>query len=498
MGKSSGRRARRNRSTLNDTPSVGVDERLAGGRVHMTRSADGRDVQELRDRGWTQQRPDERCVMVGVVLPPSTRAEQEEHLDELERLANTAGATSVGRIIQERSEQNVRTFIGRGKLEELVELCNRLDANLVIFDDALTPAQARNLEAVLQRNVIDRTELILDIFARHARSREAKLQVELAQLEYMRPRLRKLWDHLSRQDGAIGTRGPGETQLEVDRRRVDEKLASLRRQLRERSRIVETQRKSRKGIFHVALVGYTNAGKSSLMNALAGSELHTQDKLFSTLDATTRRVTLAPAEQVLMTDTVGFIRKLPHDLVASFQTTLAEINQADLILHVSDVTSSALAAHIQTVHEVMEEIVEEPRDTLMVFNKTDKLTDSTVTNVMLRHYPRAVFTSAHNGDGLEELRDAIHAVVRSTTVDLVLEIVSNDAQEAVSFCYREGRVERQGASQAGNMQLHVNFPQVAFRRFMKTHSKQVRIIEVPTDVEFGMHKDLVEVEEEES
>jgi GTP-binding protein HflX len=464
---------------------VRVDERLTRGRVHMTRSADGRDYQELRDRGWKQQRLEERCVLVGVVLPPATREQEEENLDELQRLASTAGARCVGRVVQERGEQDVRTFIGSGKLEELVDLCDRLEVNLVIFDDALTPAQARNLEAVLQRNVIDRTELILDIFARHARTREAKLQVELAQLEYMRPRLRKLWDHLSRQDGAIGTRGPGETQLEVDRRRVDDKLASLRRQLRERARIVENQRKARQDVFQVALVGYTNAGKSSLMNVLAGSELHTQDKLFSTLDATTRRVTLRSGQSVLMTDTVGFIRKLPHDLVASFQTTLAEINLADLVLHVSDITSSALPAHIQTVHEVMDEIVEEPRDTLMVFNKIDALPDPSTINVMLRHYPRAVFTSAQTGAGLDELRSAILGVLRSRTIDVVLEIVRADAQEAVSFCHREGRVERQETSEEGRMRLHVNFPEVAFRRFVKTYSRDVRIVDVPSDAPAG-------------
>jgi len=478
--KSSGRRTRRHRNSEDSPEAIGVDERLAGGRIHMTRTTDGRDMQELRDRGWKQKRLEERCVLVGVVFPNFTREQETENLDELERLADTAGATVVGRVMQERSEQDVRTYIGRGKLEELVELCKRLDANLVIFDEALSPAQARNLEAVLQRNVIDRAELILDIFARHARTREAKLQVELAQLEYMRPRLRKLWDHLSRQDGAIGTRGPGETQLESDRRKVDEKLSALRRQLRERTQIVETQRKSRQGIFQVALVGYTNAGKSSLMNALAGSRLQTEDKLFSTLDATTRRVALRSGQNVLMTDTVGFIRKLPHHLVASFQTTLAEINQADLILHVSDITSVSLAAHIQTVHEVMEEITEEPRDTLMVFNKLDALQDPSVTNVMLRHYPHAVMTSARTGEGLDELRDAILNLVNAQRVDLVLEVVSADAQDAVSYCHREGRVVRQDVNEAGNLQLHVSFPEVAFRRFIKTHSKQVRLIEVPS------------------
>jgi len=483
LSRSSGRRTRRNRNGGTEKVRVGVDERLTRGQVHMTRSADGRDVQELRDRGWKQQRLQERCILVGVVLPPSTREQEEDHLDELERLASTAGATCVARLLQERSEQNVRTFIGSGKLEELVDLCERRDANLVIFDDALTPAQARNLEAVLQRNVIDRAELILDIFARHARTREAKLQVELAQLEYMRPRLRKLWDHLSRQDGAIGTRGPGETQLEVDRRRVDDKLASLRRQLRERTRVVETQRKSRQGLFQVALVGYTNAGKSSLMNAVAGSELQTQDKLFSTLDATTRRVALRAGQNILMTDTVGFIRKLPHHLVASFQTTLAEINHANLILHVSDITSPSLAAHIQTVNEVMDEIVDEPRETLMVFNKTDALQDPNLANVMLRHYPRAVLTSARTGAGLEELRHAILGVLRSRIIDVVIELVEADAQEAVSFCYREGRVEHQETNEDGHMRLHVGFPEVAFRRFVKAYSKDVRLVDVPTGVD---------------
>jgi len=281
----------------------------------------GRPAVDERDRSWSLGRVRERAVLVGVALPPVTRRQETEYLDELELLSRTAGAEPVGRLLQERSEPNVRTFLGKGKVDELLALCQNTEANLVIFDEMLSPAQARNLEGVLERNVIDRTELILDIFARHARTREAKLQVELAQLEYMRPRLKRLWEHLSRQHGGIGTRGPGETQLEVDRRRVTEKIGRLKAELAERRTVAATQRQGRRGTFAVALVGYTNAGKTSLMNALAGTELLTEDRLFSTLDATTRRVSLPRGQQVLLTDTVGFIRKLPHDLVASFKTS---------------------------------------------------------------------------------------------------------------------------------------------------------------------------------
>jgi GTP-binding protein HflX len=301
------------------------------------------------------------------------------------------------------------------------------------------------------------------------------LQVELAQLEYMRPRLRRLWDHLSRQDGGIGTRGPGETQLEVDRRRVDQRISHLKRQLRERGKIASTQRKSRRGEFRVALVGYTNAGKSSLMNALAGSELLVENQLFSTLDATTRRTALPGGAQVLLTDTVGFIRKLPHDLVASFENTLSEINEADLLLHVIDVTSHALAAHIDTAHEVLENILDGHRDTLMVFNKMDALEDRTLVNVMLRHHPRAHFVSAHNGEGLQALRRAILAQVRARTVDVEIEVVRG-AADVVSFCYREGQVQRQDAGPEGLVRMRVTFRDDLFQRFAKLHHGDFRIL----------------------
>jgi len=377
----------------------------------------------------------------------------------------------------------VRTYIGRGKVEELQRLCDQLDANLIVFDDTLSPAQARNLEAVLKRNVIDRTELILDIFARHARTRASMLQVELAQLEYMRPRLRRLWDHLSRQSGGIGTRGPGETQLEVDRRRVGERIAQLKKQLREQDRVARTQRRSRAGSFRVALVGYTNAGKTALMNALSGSRLLEQNKLFSTLEATTRRVPLGGGRHILLTDTVGFIRKLPHDLVVSFRTTLKDVDDADLILHVADITSDSLAAHMQTVHDVLGEILDKQHDTLMVFNKVDALQDPTRINMMLRHHPRAAFVSARTGEGLEDLRRIVAGVLRARVVEIELDIVRGAPAAVASFCYREGHVLRQGANDDGEQRLLVAFSDVAFRRFVKASRGWFRIVGAPSNDE---------------
>lgn len=434
---------------------------------------------EERDRSWSSRRQQERAVLVGVVLPQSTRQREEEHLDELDLLSRTAGAEPVGRILQERSEPNVRTFIGKGKVEELLELSHNLEANLVIFDDTLSPAQARNLESELKINVIDRTELILDIFARHARTRESKLQVELAQLEYMRPRLKRLWDHLSRQDGGIGTRGPGETQLEVDRRRVGERIANLKSELAERRKVAATQRKGRRGAFAAALVGYTNAGKSSLLNALAHAGVLTENRLFSTLDATTRRVPVEHGEQLLLTDTVGFIRKLPHNLVASFRTTLEEINQADLIVHVADITTPSLVAHIDTVNEVLDEILDGPRDTLMVFNKLDVLRDPTVVNELLRHHPKAQFVSARSGEGVESLRRALTGYLDARTVTLEIRLRPG-AAAAMSFCYREGRVTRVDLAEDGRPELVVRFADGAYRRFQKLHSGDFDIVVAPT------------------
>ena len=422
-----------------------------------------------RDRGWSHKREAERAVLVAVVLPSSSRTHAGEHLDELELLVQTAGARPMARLVQERREPNVRTFIGSGKVEELHELVRRHEANLVVFDDTLSPAQARNLEKVLQINVIDRTEVILDIFARHARSAEAKMQVELAQLQYMRPRLKSLWDHLSRQNGGIGTRGPGETQLEVDRRRVGEKISRLKAALRDRNTIAATQRKQREGAFAAAFVGYTNAGKSSLMNALAGTALLTENKLFSTLDATTRKVTLGDGEDVLLTDTVGFIRKLPHDLVASFRTTLREVEDADLLLHVVDITSASLEEQMDTVHRVLDEILRSERPTQLVFNKIDAVEDPTVLTALQRQYPQALFVSARSGEGLPRLRDLLRAEGATRSVQVEIEIV-NDPAAVLSFCFREGRVLQQDQSDAGNPRLRVRFPRSTYLRLQQVHA----------------------------
>jgi GTP-binding protein HflX len=446
----------------------GDDDRADGSQADAARPRRRRsgDTGPERDRAWSGRRLAERAVLVGIVLPHGSRGATEEHLNELELLARTAGAEPVGRLVQERSEVSVRTFIGKGKVDELATLCRQTEANLVLFDDTLAPAQARNLEAILDVNVIDRTELILDIFARHARTREAKMQVELAQLQYLRPRLKRLWDHLSRQSGGIGTRGPGETQLEVDRRRVGEKIAHLKEALRDRRTVAETQRKGRGGAFSAALVGYTNAGKSSLLNALAGTELLTENKLFSTLDATTRRVPLPRGDEVLLTDTVGFIRKLPHDLVASFRTTLEEINAADLVVHVADITSPSLEAHFETVHEVLDEILDGPRDSLLVLNKLDALADRGATATIVRRHPEAVLVSARTGEGLEDLRQRIQERLQRTTVELDIVLLRRQEQ-LVSYCYREGRVASHDQGEDGRQRLRVRFPGAALRRLQR-------------------------------
>jgi GTP-binding protein HflX len=266
----------------------------------------------------------------------------------------------------------------------------------------------------------------------------------------------------------------------VDRRKVSERIAQLKKQLREHDKVSQTQRRSRAQSFRVALVGYTNAGKTALMNALSGSQLLEQNKLFSTLEATTRRVSLGSGRQMLLTDTVGFIRKLPHDLVVSFRSTLKEVDDADLIVHVADITSNSLGAHIQTVHEVLGEILDKQHDTLMVFNKIDALPDPSRINLMLRHHPRAAFVSAHTGEGLDDLRRIITGVLRARVVEIELDVVRGAPAAVASFCYREGRVLRQGANDAGEQRLLVSFSDADFRRFVKAHRGWFRVVGAPT------------------
>jgi len=347
----------------------------------------------------------EKAILVGHA--GRDKAHIERSLEELALLADTAGAKVVDRLVQRQGTVNPATFLGKGKVADLKTVCEDRDADVAIFDDDLSPAQVRNLEKTLNVKVIDRSELILDIFARRARTRESRLQVELAQLEYTLPRLMGMWTHLERQAGGIGSRGPGETQLETDRRLVRDRIAKLKESLRAVERERETQRSKRRREFRVALVGYTNAGKSTLFNALSKSDVFVEDRLFATLDSTTRQMVSPERDRVLLTDTVGFIRKLPHHLVASFHSTLVEAIEADLQLHVTDAADPDFRRHLVAVDEVLDRILQEPRPPRrMVFNKADQLTDEQIL-ILRAEFPDAIIVSARAGDGVEALRNEL-------------------------------------------------------------------------------------------
>jgi len=361
------------------------------------------------ESGFSTEIPRERAVLAGVHLPLawSGGLGGDADLAELERLADTAGADVVGQLEQRRARPAPRSFLGKGKLEELKELVEETEATLVVFDNDLSPAQGRNLEKALDVNVLDRTELILDIFAKHANTKQARLQVELAQLQYMLPRLTRLWSHLERQAGGIGTRGPGETQLETDRRLVNRRIAALKNALDDIETNRQTQVRAREGTFTAALIGYTNAGKSTLMNGITGAGVYVKDQLFATLDATTRRVDVDERRRFLLTDTVGFIRRLPHHLVESFKATLQEVRDADLMIHVVDASSEDPEHQIASVNKVLQEIVPDEKATLLVFNKMDLVDGELFVNRFGRTYPGSVFVAGRSEEGATALRDAI-------------------------------------------------------------------------------------------
>ena len=348
----------------------------------------------------------ERAILVSVALPDRPWISADP-LDELNGLATTAGAVVVGRLVQKRHAIIPGTYIGKGKLDELQQHVKAADADVVIFDNDLSPAQTRNLEKATGVKVIDRSELILDIFATRARSVEARLQVELAQLEYSLPRLRRLWTHLSRFTGGIGMRGPGETQLEEDRRLVGARIRDLKARLTEVQARKEREVRSRSDEHTVSLVGYTNAGKSTLMNALTGAGVYVEDKLFSTLDTRTRQWRLQDWGRVLLSDTVGFIRELPHHLIASFKATLEEARQARLLLHVVDASNPAAEEQIKAVNGVLAELGCGDKPTLLVLNKADRVTDRSYLDVLQKNHRRSVAVSAATGQGLDELRAAV-------------------------------------------------------------------------------------------
>jgi GTP-binding protein HflX len=348
----------------------------------------------------------ERAILVSVALPDRPWVGPDP-LEELRGLATTAGAIVVGGLTQKREAVNPGTYIGKGKLQELQELVKAADADVVIFDNDLSPGQGRNLEKATGVKVLDRSELILDIFATRARTHEARLQVELAQLEYSLPRLRKMWAHLSPMKGGIGLRGPGETQLEEDRRLVALRIRDLKGRLVEVQARKAREVRSRSEEHTVSLVGYTNAGKSTLMNRLTGAGVYVEDKLFSTLDTRTRQWHLKDWGRVLLSDTVGFIRELPHHLIASFKATLEEARQARLLLHVVDAGGEAAEEHIKAVRQVLDELGCGNKPTLLVLNKVDRLADLSHLHVLQKHHPRSVAVSAATGQGLDELADAV-------------------------------------------------------------------------------------------
>ena len=372
-------------------------------------------VQNLLSSDQSQKRR-ERCILAGALLPNGV-FNPNDPLDEIRGLAETAGLTVLGSLVQKRPYIDVATYLGKGKVEELKNLVEAHEADLVVFDNDLAPSQTRNLERALDVKVIDRTEVILDIFASRASTHESHLQVELAQLEYALPRLKRMWTHLSRYKGGIGVRGPGEKQLEEDRRLVVHRIQDLKAKLSKVLARKERQVSSRGEIPTVGIVGYTNAGKSTLMNALTDAGVLAEDKLFATLDTRTRRWNFRGGGYALLSDTVGFIRNLPHSLVASFKATLEEARQADLLLHVVDASSTEAEKQIKAVKEVLRDLGLEDHPTIMVLNKADQVPDRSFIDVLRAHHEESIVVSAFKKDGLDRLELAVREKLHELAVE---------------------------------------------------------------------------------
>jgi len=413
---------------------------------------------------------EERAYLVAGATRATPEAfRPEESLDELAQLARTAGLAVVGRTVQHLAAVNPATYIGSGKVAELEALRRELGYAVLIFDDELSPAQLRNLEEQIEARIIDRTALILDIFALHARSREGALQVELAQYAYRLPRLTRMWTHLSRQAvGGVGLRGPGETQLEIDRREISRRMTQLRHELEavRQQRSLQRRRRRRAGLPVIAIVGYTNAGKSTLLNRLSGSAVLVQDQLFATLDPTTRRVVLPSGKEALFTDTVGFIQKLPTELVAAFRATLEEVTEADVLLHIADVSDRGLLSKVGAVEHVLEDLGAGDKPTVLALNKVDLVDPDTDlegaggARFATRHalldelhdrYEHVVPISAEQGVGMAELLATIEEGLYEQMVDADL-VLPYDAGEALNLWHRQGIVEEQTYTDGG---IHV-------------------------------------------
>lgn len=345
----------------------------------------------------------EKALLIGIHIKGKKREPFLDSLEELDRLADTAGLEVVDSILVSRDYIDSKFVIGTGKAEELKDLAIELKTNVIIFDEPLSPVQEKNLRKFFEIKLLDRTELILDIFAFRASSYEAKIQIELAQLKYLLPRLTRMWVHLSRQIGGVGVRGPGETQIEIDRRRIREKIHLYQNKLKDiaKQRMLQRQARTRSNIPRISLVGYTNAGKTSLMNLISGTEAKAEDQLFCTLDSLSRQITLPDSREILITDTVGFIQKLPHFLVEAFKSTLEEVVESDILLHLVDASDKNIQLKISEVEKVLhDELNIENKPTLIVFNKTDMLEEEELLSLK-SNYPEAIFISVHNNEGLE-------------------------------------------------------------------------------------------------
>jgi GTPase len=359
----------------------------------------------------------ERAMLVALQTRNQNRELVEEHLSELEELSGTAGADTIFKIIQSKSSMDSDFYIGKGKAEELAQLVELNDIDLAIFDDDLTPVQVRNLEKLFNRKIIDRSGLILDIFALRAKTKEAKTQVELAQLEYLLPRLTRAWTHLSKQYGGIGTKGPGETQIETDRRMIRTRISHLKTKLKEIESQRQTQSKGRKDFVRISIAGYTNAGKSTLFNLLTKADVFAEDKLFATLDSTTRTVNFDGKEKYLISDTVGFIRKLPPHLVASFKSTLNEVRDSDIILHTIDLSHPYYEDHLRVVDETLKEFGSEHKKEILVFNKVDSISDKSIIEYVRNKYRGSVIISAQKGINISSLISSIDGIIKDSFVE---------------------------------------------------------------------------------
>lgn len=426
---------------------------------------------------YTSEKEGERALLVGVQYRGAIVQDVQDSLDELSALCETAGAEVIGRIIFRENEFNAATLIGRGKVERIADQVAAENATTLVFDEELSPAQGRNLANLTGAKVIDRTQVILHIFAQHARSKAGRLQIEFAQLRYLLPRLRRRWTHLERQQGGIGLRGPGEKQLELDRRRIEDRLHRIREEL---ARVIQHRAEQRRGRRRhgwalIVLVGYTNAGKSTLLNALTNARADADDKLFSTLDPLTRRLKLPNHQPALLTDTVGFIRKIPHHLVEAFKATLEEVTQADLLLHVIDASHPRVEQQIESVRAVLRELGADHKPTLHVLNKMDKPEAARQAGWLRTQMPHAICMSALLGLGKTELLDEIADVLRTRHVDVVLQLAAGDGNR-LALLRRVGSVYREKYTDDGCVLLWANIParlQNSWRQFIVAEGSNV-------------------------